>query len=119
MAPLLWLLLLPQSAQSDCPAATQNPTRPISLVVQVVNHDWLPLPGAKIVVRNETHTEKPLYQETANQRGFACFELPEPPDSTEFYSVESRLPLFKDDRIKGVPITANSIRYVQLKLKLR
>ena len=117
----MWMLLFlffMQTNSNPCqgsPALTQSP----SLVVQVVDPVWLPVPGAEV-------TLKPLggdaqlksHRTETDKDGYARFFVPSDAD----YSVEVKLYGFKREQLKCVHLVKTSgssaPAYVQLKLRL-
>jgi len=115
---ILFFLLLMQANPNPCqapPAQTQSP----SLIVQVVDADWLPIPGAEVTLKplsgdaqlksNRTETDKD---------GYVKFFVTVAAD----YAIEARLYGFKRESLKHVHLfkAAGSSRpaYVQLRLRL-
>jgi hypothetical protein len=117
----MWMLLFLffiQSNSNPCqpsPAQTQSP----SLIVQVVDPVWLPVPGAEV-------TLKPLHVDAQSKSnrirtdkdGYAKFIIPGDAD----YSVDVELYGFKRERLKRVHLFKTSASpapaYVQFKLRL-
>jgi hypothetical protein len=117
----MWMFLFlffMQANPNPCqgsPALTQSP----SLIVQVVDPVWLPVPGAEV-------TLKPLRGDTqlkangteTDKDGYAKFFVPSDAD----YSIEVKLYGFKRERLKCVHVFKTSgssaPAYVQLKLSL-
>ena len=111
---LFFMQATPNPCQSS-PALTQSP----SLIVQVVDPVWLPVPGAEVTV-------KPLRRDTqlksnrteTDKDGYARFLVPTDAD----YSIEVNLYGFKRERLKCVHLFKTSgssaPAYVQLKLSL-
>jgi hypothetical protein len=98
-------------------AAVPKPTTPPSLVVQLVDPHWLPIPGAAVTVKPLSGKGQSSVVHT-DEDGYAKFWLTEGQD----YTIEAKLPGFKTKRLKnvhlfnystGVPETA----YIQLQLK--
>jgi len=114
---LLFFLIM-QANPNPCqasPAQIQSP----SLIVQVVDPAWLPVPGAEVTLKplradaqlksNRTRTDK---------EGYAKFFVPGDAD----YAIEVELYGFKHERLKCVHLFKTSDSptpaYVQLKLRL-
>jgi hypothetical protein len=115
---ILFFLFLMQANPNPCqapPGQTQSP----SLIVQVVDPDWLPIPGAEVTLKplladaqlksNRTRTDK---------EGYSKFLVPGDAD----YAIEVELYGFKREHLKCVHLLKSSDppvpAYVQLKLRL-
>lgn len=114
----MWMLLFLflQANPNPCQASPAVPQSP-SLVVQVVDPTWLPVPGAEVTVKplhgdaqsksNRTETDKD---------GYAKFLVPGDAD----YSIEVKSYGFKRERMKNMHLfkPSSSPAYVQLRLRL-
>ena len=115
----MWMLLFlffVQANPNPCqgsPALTQSP----SLIVQVVDPMWLPVPGAEVKVKplHGDAQSKSSRRET-DQDGYAKFVVPGDAD----YSIEVKSYAFKRERMEDMHLlkTAVSPAYVQLRLRL-
>ena len=89
--------------------------RPATLVVQAVDHLWLPLPGATVTAH--LPGQKESYREPTDRDGFACLAIPAGGE----YTVEVTLEGFKPRSVKGVPVRGGpeaSLPHVQIQLSL-
>jgi hypothetical protein len=109
-------LLFIQANSNPCPpspAQTQSP----SLIVQVVDPVWLPVPGAEVTLKPLSTGAKSNRTET-DKDGYARFSVPGDAD----YSIEAKLYGFKRERLKRVHLLKTSgssaPAYVQLQLRL-
>lgn len=114
----MWMLLFLflQANPNPC-QGSRAPTQSPSLIVQVVDPAWLPVPGAKVTVKplhgdaqsksNRTDTDKD---------GYAKFVVPGDAD----YSIEVKSHGFKPERMENMHLlkTAVSPAYVELRLRL-
>ena len=101
-----------------CPASPPQDQLP-SLVVQVVDPNWLPTPGAKVIVKPlDRNTQlEPGHAET-DKDGFASFILPRDAE----YAIEVELYGFKRERVRPVHLFkargSSDTAYVQVRLRL-
>ncbi len=105
------------SASARRPSA-QTPAPPF-VIVQAVDSEWLPLPGAVVQLRERRGT-RTGYKATTNADGFASFRF-DPPDPQQVYDISVTMAGFKDGEIKNVRFGSCSgdcwlSRYVQLRL---
>ena len=110
----MWLvILLFLAPHQTLPTATKLP----SLIVQLVDPTWDPLPGAEVTVRLLSRKVEPRVAHT-DKDGYAKFWV----DGDKDYAIEARLPGFKSKRLKRghlfKPTTTSPTAYVQLQLKL-
>lgn len=116
---LLFFLLAIQANPNPCqasPAQTQSP----SLIVQVVDPGWLPIPGAKVTVKllNGKGQSKSSTAYT-DKDGYANFDVRGDAD----YAIEAEHYGFKRERLSDMHLGETIIgpltpAYVQLKLRL-
>jgi hypothetical protein len=108
------LLLLAGSAKD----AACDPTRagaPATLVVQVVDELWLPLPGAVVSARLQGETE--CVKASTDVEGNARLAV----SKQGRYAIDSSMVGFRTKRVKGVQVDADasrSVPHVQIKLKV-
>jgi hypothetical protein len=116
----LLLLLSPQVVSDSNPcghASTAKPAQPPFLIVQVVDPNWLPLPGASVTV-----TVKPVSGKQESKLaytaddGYAKFWI----RGDGNYTIDANYGGFKTKRLKNVNLGDNSsvspTAYVQLRL---
>jgi hypothetical protein len=117
----MWMVLflvLAQLAANPCqPSSTQS--KAPSIVVQVVDPNWLPVPGAEVTVKPmESKTAVKRDQEDTDKDGYAKFFVPGDAD----YEIDAALYGFKPEQLKGVHLFktsgASTPAYVQLRLRL-
>ncbi|MFZ0978664.1 MAG: carboxypeptidase-like regulatory domain-containing protein [Candidatus Acidiferrales bacterium] len=114
---LLFLFLL-QTNPNPCealPAQAQSP----SLIVQVVDPDWLPVPGAQVTVEPLASDQKTKSSRTETDKdGYAKFSVSGDAD----YAIHVELYGFKRESLEHVHLFKTSSSsvpaYVQLKLRL-
>lgn len=117
----MWLFLFLffiQANANPCqasPAQTQSP----SLIVQVVDPNWLPIPGAKVtIIPLGGSTQLKSSHAGTDKHGFANFSVPGDAD----YAVEAELYGFKRGRVSPVHLFkatgSSGPAYVQLRLRL-
>ena len=106
----LFLLMLPQ-------AAAPSTTSPPSLVVQVVDPDFDPLPGVPVSVKPLSPKAKSIVEYT-DKDGYAKFSIVGDQD----HAIEAKHPNFKTQRLKRIhlfkPTATSPTAYVQLQLRL-
>jgi hypothetical protein len=109
----LALLFLLASAPSGARCEAANAAQPTTLVVEVVDNQWFPLPGA--TVRATPRGQGACLTGTANAEGLVKLT-----PTQGFYDLEATLAGFKRQRLKGVWIAGDgkSVQRVQIKLKL-
>jgi len=100
-------------------APPTNDTRP-SLIVQVVDPVWLPIPGATVTIKPVSGKEKSSTGQT-DYDGYAKFWVTGDQD----YVVEAKITGFKTKRLKGIYLyeptkttSTSETAYIQLRLKL-
>ena len=115
MTSLVLLLLLAGSATpSEC-AATKAGV-PATVVVQVVDELWLPLPGAVVSARLQGEGTQ-CVKAFADAEGIARLTAPK----QGAYTIEATMVGFKTKRVKAVQVDADSsksVPHVQIKLKI-
>ena len=115
VTPLVLLLLLAGSATaSDC--APTKAGAPATLVVQVVDELWLPLPGAVVSARLQGEG-KECVKAFADAEGVARLTAPKQGP----YTIEATMVGFKAKRVKAIRVDADaskSVPHVQIKLKI-
>ena len=98
------------------PQAVPTSTEPPSLIVQLVDPTWDPLPGADVTVNPFSRSE--LSVTHTDKDGYAKFWIAGDND----YEIEAKLTGFKTKRLKHVHLfkstTASPTAYIQFKLKL-
>jgi hypothetical protein len=107
----LFALLLLMSSQAVAP----KPVTSASLVVQLVDPVWDPLPGIPVTVKPLSEKAKPSVVYT-DEAGYAKFWLASDRD----YSIEAKWPGFKTKRVRVHLFdrtSASPTAYVQLRLK--
>jgi hypothetical protein len=110
----MWLvmLLLFASPQS-LPTTTKSP----SLIVQLVDPNWDPLPGAEVTVKPLSARKESLVVHTDND-GYAKFSIEDDKD----YAIEAKLPGFKTKRLEHMHLfkraATTPTAYVQFQLQL-
>jgi len=108
------MLLVGSAKASDC--ASTKAGAPTTLVVQVVDELWLPLPGAVVSAQVQGDASQ-CVTATADAEGIARLAVPKPGS----YNVEASMIGFKTKREKRVYVDADankSIPHVQIKLKV-
>lgn len=110
----MWLVLLFLLASPQVmPPPAERPT----LVVQVVDPDWLPISGAEVTI-NLLSGKRQRTVLRADKDGYARFPI----ELDKDYSIEAKLPGFKTARVKPFhlfPVTGeNPTAYIQLRLKI-
>jgi hypothetical protein len=99
---------------ADCAPSKQGAAP--TLVVQVVDELWLPLPGAVVSARLKG-SDASCISATAGSEGIARLAV----SQQGSYDIEASMIGFKTKRVKGVGADANaskSIPHVQVKLKV-
>ena len=110
----LLMLMVGSARPADC-----GPTKagaPTTLVVQVVDELWLPLPGATVSARLQSDGTG-CVKAVADVEGNARLAVPK----QGTYTIESSMVGFKTKRLKGVGVDADvskSVPHVQMKLKV-
>lgn len=105
----------PSRTQAASPTQTQLP----SLIVQVVDPNWMPIPSAKVTVAplGGNSQQKPSHAET-DKDGYANFSVPRDAD----YAIEAESHGFRRGRVSPVHLFdmsgPSSAAYVQLRLRL-
>jgi hypothetical protein len=111
------LLLFLQSNAAPCSSATPPPAGAPSLIVQAVDPDYIPIPGAHVMVKPLNSNAQTILSSTDGD-GYARIFAPE---DTE-YSVEINLVGFKNDRVKSLHLGnrthAPHTAYIQFVMKL-
>jgi hypothetical protein len=111
---LLLFLLFFQASPSPC-QTPPPPAEPSTLIVQVVDPNWIPAQGIEVTVKSVTGNARPNSDYT-DKDGYAKFFVPVDAD----YSVEAKWPGFKNARLKGLHLFkgtgAHPTVYVQLRL---
>jgi hypothetical protein len=113
---ILVFLLALQASPTPCqasPAQVQSP----SLIVQVVDPNWLPAPGVKVTIKSLVGKRLKLKPAYTDKNGFANFQVEGDAD----YAIEADHYGFKRERVSSVHLFKNSTpipAYVQLKLRL-
>jgi hypothetical protein len=106
----LLLLALPQAV---VPKTTSSP----SLVVQLVDPTWDPLPGIEVRVKPLSGKAKSSVGHT-DRDGYAKFCI----EGDQDYEIEAKSPGFKTKRLKRMhlfrPTATSPTAYIQLQLKL-
>jgi hypothetical protein len=108
---VIGMLASPRPRQ-DCVATSALPA---TLVAQVVDELWLPLPGARVTIHE--HGKTLSICATADAAGFVRFSV----TKAGTYDVEATMVGFKTARIKKVGVDAHpdkSVPHVQIKLKV-
>ncbi len=117
----MWLLLFlffTQANPNPCQGALTQTQSP-SLIVQVVDPNWIPIPGAKVKAKPlEGNGKLKSSQADTDKDGYAKFSVPGNAD----YAIEAELYGFKRGRVSPVHLfkasSSSSPAYVQLKLQL-
>jgi hypothetical protein len=107
------VLIGPPALIAECESRSDLPA---TLVVQVIDELWLPLPGARVVIR-ERGNALIVACATADGSGFARLTLAK----AAVDDVEASMVGFKTKRVKKIAIDADpgkSIPHVQVKLKV-
>jgi len=115
----MWMFLFLffiQANSNPCPPPAQSPP---SLIVQVVDPVWLPVPGAEVSLKAlPTGAKSKSMRTETDKDGYARFSVPGDAD----YSIEVKLYGFKRERLKRVHLLKTSgssaPAYVQLQLRL-
>lgn len=119
----MWLLFFLFFTQANPnPNPCQNPlaqTQSPSLIVQVVDPNWIPIPGATVTAKpREGNGKLKSTQTDTDKDGYAKFSVTGNAD----YAIEAELYGFKRGHISLVHLFkasgSSSPAYVQLKLKL-
>ena len=117
----MWLLLyffLVQANANPCPTSPAQ-TQPPSLIVQVVDPNWVPIPGAQVMIKR-LGEDTPLksYRSETDKDGYAKFIVPNDTD----YDIEASLYGFQRGRVNHVHLfkasSSSTSPYVQLRLRL-
>jgi hypothetical protein len=99
------------------PQAVPTTTKPPSLIVQLVDPTWDPLPGADVTVKPLSGKVESSVAHT-DKDGYAKFWVAGDND----YAIEAKLTGFKTKRLKHVhlfkPTATSPTAYIQLQLKL-
>jgi len=117
----MWLFLFlffTQANPNPCQAAPAQ-TQSASLIVQVVDPNWIPIPGAKVTAKSLGEKDQLKSNESDTDKdGYVRFSVPGDAD----YAIEAELYGFKRARISPVHLFKasgpSSPAYVQLKLQL-
>ena len=111
----MWLLLFLFVFQATpSPCQTQPvPTQPASLVVQVVDPNWYPIPDALVTLKPLDAGHDAVSNQTDDE-GFAKFYGLTEGD----FDIEIKEHGFKDVHLKHVHLFASPTAYIQLKLSL-
>lgn len=117
----MWMLLFLLAIQANlnpCQASSVQTQSP-SLVVQVVDPNWLPTPGVKVTVKPlDGDGQLKLNPAYADKNGYASFQVRGNAD----YAIEADQYGFKPGRVSNVHLFKTSgsptPAYVQLKLRL-
>jgi hypothetical protein len=107
-----FLLVLAQAAL-PCP----SPARPVevpSVIVQVVDEAWIPLPGIEVVVKRLDKKEPVLAMRT-DKNGSVGLHLPSQAD----YAVEAKYPSLKSAKVKSFHTFTRSEAYPSAYIQLR
>ncbi len=110
------------SGPSPCQAAAPAPTPSgaPTFVVQVVDPDWRPIPGADVRIRLEVNGKEEKTEE-ANNEGYAKFWF-KSSQLLHTYTIEAKYPGFKRAELKHIPSpnpgAPLATAYVQLRLPL-
>ncbi len=109
--PILALIL-----QLTATQAVLGPLTPCSLLVDVVNLGWMPLPGVKVTVRDD-RTRTNTIADT-NEDGLARFTVTSCADGRCTFTISAELIPFKTVTLKRLWFGAseNTIRRVQVRL---
>jgi hypothetical protein len=111
---VLLLLLAGPAKASECTSTQAG--APATLVVQVVDELWLPLPGAVVSARLQAKGPQ-CVKAFADAEGIARLATPK----QGRYTIEATMAGFKATRVKAVPVDADastSVPHVQIKLKI-
>ncbi len=109
------LLTIGPASATDC-ARVQAGVTP-TLVVQVVDESWLPLPGAVVTARLRGGSRGKCMTGAADMDGM----VPLNPSRPGLYDLEASLLGFKLKRVRGIRVAADSttpVPRVQIRLKL-
>ena len=110
----MWLImLLLFASHQSLPTATKSP----SLIVQLVDPNWYPVPGAKVTVKPLSTIEESVVVHTDNA-GYANFWV----EADKDYAKEAKLAGFKTKRLEHMHLfkrtEATPTAYVQVQLQL-
>ena len=105
----MWLVMLLLLASHQALPTTMNPP---SLIVQVVDPAWDPVPGADVTVKMLNGKAESRVAHT-DKDGYAKFWVKGDKD----YAIEAKLPGFKTNRLKRVHLFKHTA-HIQLQLKL-
>jgi hypothetical protein len=111
---VLLLLLAGSATPSECPSTKVG--APATVVVQVVDEVWLPLPGAVVSARLQGDATQ-CVKVFADAEGIARLTVPK----QGAYNIEATMVGFKTKRVKAVRVdadTSKSVPHVQIKLKI-
>lgn len=111
---VLLLLLAGSATASEC--ASTKAGAPATLVVQVVDELWLPLPGAVVSARLQGEGTE-CVKAFADAEGIARLAAPKQGP----YTIEAKMVGFKTKRVKAVRAdtdASKSVPHVQIKLKI-
>jgi hypothetical protein len=113
---MLLFLLFFQTTPAPCQTPT-SPTQPPSLVVQVVDPDWYPIPGSEVTIKSLS-AKAQSNSNHADQDGNAKFYALADGD----YEIEIKEYGFKNGHVKHVHLfpvsTGSPTAYVQVQLQL-
>jgi len=113
---MLWAILIFLATQIPCPPSEQSST-PATLVVEVVDPIWLPLPGMEVAVKSRQGSKK-SWRGVTESDGRASFVLPRDAE----YDIDVSAPGFKRSGQKAVYVGRQSqpplAARVQVRLKL-
>ena len=98
-----------------------EPKLPPFVMVQAVDASWSPMPGAQVVLQEQSGTRL-THTAVTNAAGFASFWLA-PPDPRQSFDVSASLAGFRKGEMKDVRFgtcagDCNSPRYIQLRLEV-
>jgi hypothetical protein len=103
----------PQCAQAP------NPQEPPTIIVQVVDPAWLPVPGARVEIKQRAR-RRVVQKATSDHEGKVRFWL----EGDAEYDIEASHPGFRRARVRAVRVTRAPpaspfpTAYIQLRLKL-
>jgi hypothetical protein len=114
----MWILLILLFIQAGpTPGQSTSTPRPPSLIVQVVDPAWVPVPGAEVEVTALTGNTQSTSNRTEKD-GSARFYVPE---NTEYF-ISAKAQGFKNKRLKRVYLFQSTssfpTAYVQLRLQV-
>ena len=95
-------------------AAAPKPATPATPIVEVVDPDWLALPGTEVVVTSQARRRQSWHAVT-DEDGSAPFSVGRPGK----YIIEVTLPGFKRRRLKNVSIDVASATPMAARVQLR